>query len=275
MEIATWLDNEPAYLGETWTQALEPRKQEEASFHDSYREGHQDETDRESHNKRWYEAVLPIHRYLEERIAANAPGKVVLDYACGSGGMTLLFAKHGATLSVGIDISETSVRSATENARRQSSHNVRFLQRDCESTGLPSNTFDTVLCSGMLHHLDLSRAFPELHRILKPNGRVLCFEALDHNPFIKLYRKRTPQLRTAWEAEHILSMNDVKYARKWFRVENVRYFFVTAPLATLLPRGKPRAIGLKACHAIDLVLTKIPFLRLWSWQFAFELVKTQ
>ena len=44
------------------------------------------------------------------------------------------------------------------------------------------------MCCGMLHHLDLSYAFPELRRILSLEGKILAIEALDYNPIIKLYR---------------------------------------------------------------------------------------
>lgn len=253
---------EPQLLGDEWVRTLEPRKQEEASFHDSERGVH-----KVSPNAHWYGAAKPVAEYIERWISEKAPGKTVLDYACGSGPMSLKFAKAGASSVVGIDISEVSVRMATQAAHGLS--NARFLQRDCEDTGLPSNTFDLILCSGMLHHLDLTRAFPELYRLLKPGGRVLCVEALNYNPAIKLYRKMTPQLRTAWETEHILSMKDVRFAEQWFRVERMKFFCMVSPLATLIRSERLMQVG----QAVDSVLTRIPLLRLWSWQFTFELVK--
>jgi SAM-dependent methyltransferase len=150
---------------------------------------------------------------------------------------------------------------------------TRFLQRDCEDTGFPDRTFDAILCSGMLHHLDLARAFPELHRILKPGGRILCVEALSYNPFIQLYRNRTPELRTGWEKEHILGLKDVRLARRWFTVEHLRTHLMAAPLATFLPKGALRQAGLGVGHAVDQVLTRIPGFRWWAWQFTFELVR--
>jgi hypothetical protein len=125
----------------------------------------------------------------------------------------------------------------------------------------------------MLHHLDLTRAFPELARIMRPGGRVLCVEALAYNPVIQLYRNRTPELRTAWEKEHILSMREVKFAQQWFDVAKVKFFLMSAPLATFLPAGPVRRAGIAIAHAVDEVVTRIPGLQLWSWQFAFELVK--
>jgi SAM-dependent methyltransferase len=127
----------------------------------------------------------------------------------------------------------------------------------------------------MLHHLDLTRAFPELARIMRPGGRVLCVEALAYNPVIQLYRNRTPELRTAWEKDHILSMKEVKFAKQWFNVENVKFFLMSSPLATYLPAGPIRQAGIALAHGVDAIATLIPGLQLWSWQFAFELVKPE
>jgi SAM-dependent methyltransferase len=270
--LAAQLTDQPQFLGNRWLAGLEERKQEEAEFHDTERSGERElEVGHVAGNAHWYGAAKPVTDYIERWIKDNAPGKDVLDYACGSGPMALRFAKAGASFVVGIDISEVSVRNAEHAAIGLS--NVRFLQRDCEATGLPDNAFDLILCSGMLHHLDLTRAFPELHRILKPGGRIFCGEALNYNPAIKLYRRLTPELRTGWEAEHILSMKDIRYAQKWFTVEGMHFFCMASPLATLLPLGKARDVALSLGHAIDKVLTRTPLVQLWSWQFTFELVK--
>lgn len=275
--LRAWLDAQPAVHGDAWLDGLGARKGEEARFHDEDREGHRDEESPESSpNRRFYEAASVIRERYAAWMRQRARNAVFLDYACGNGSETIAAARAGASLAVGIDISEVSVRNATESAARAGvATSTRFLQRDCEDTGFPDGSFDAILCSGMLHHLDLSRAFPELHRILAPGGRILCQEALAYNPVIQLYRNRTPELRTAWEKEHILGMKDVRAATQWFRVENLRFFLLAAPLATLLPAGPLRRAGLAVGHAIDAVLTRIPGLRLWSWQFSFELVKPE
>ena len=41
--------------------------------------------------------------------------------------------------------------------------------------------------------------FRSLHRVLRPGGRALFAEPLASNPFIRLYRRLTPQYRTADE----------------------------------------------------------------------------
>lgn len=274
-QLRDWLDSQLPVHGDAWLDNLGERKVEEARFHDDDRAGHRDEESPEnSPNRRFYEAASPIRDHYANWMQRRARSAIFLDYACGNGSQTIAAVRAGASLAVGIDISEVSVRNATESAAIAGvSERTHFLQRDCEDTGFPDNTFDAILCSGMLHHLDLTRAFPELHRILAPGGRILCQEALSYNPLIQLYRNRTPELRTAWEKEHILGMKDVRFATQWFPVENLRFFLMAAPLATLLPAGFLRRAGLAAGHALDVVLTRVPGLRLWSWQFSFELAK--
>ena len=112
--------------------------------------------------------------------------------------------------------------------------NVEFFQADAEDTKLPDNSIDTIICSGMLHHLDLSFAFPELRRILKPGGKILAIEALDYNPLIKIYRMMTPDMRTEWEKAHILSLKDVDFASRFFKINSIKYWHITAYIGVKL-----------------------------------------
>lgn len=124
---------------------------------------------------------------------------------------------------------------------------------------------DVIICSGMLHHLDLSFAFPELARILAADGRLLAVEALDYNPLIKLYRNLTPDMRTEWEKAHILSLKDVRLAQEFFRLGEVRYWHILS-----IAGGKVPAL-LPMLNAIDRVVTRIPGIQLLAWIFTFEL----
>lgn len=276
--LREWVDEQPIAQGVEWLRQLEERKVEEIEFHNDYRAGHANEQHGSSSNHRFYEAATVVANYGDAwlRRWAGVPPATFLDFACGDGMISIQAAKAGSELVVGIDISEVSVRNAAENAAVAGvSDRTRFLQRDCEDTGLPADAFSAAICSGMLHHLDLTRAFPELARIMRPGGRVLCVEALAYNPVIQLYRNRTPQLRTNWEKKHILGMRELRFAQRWFSVKNVRFFLMASPLATFLPAGPLRRGGLRIAHAIDAVATRVPGLQLWSWQFAFELVKPE
>ena len=99
---------------------------------------------------------------------------------------------------------------------------------DAERLAFQDRSFDVIVVNGVLHHLELREAYVELARVLKKNGRIMCIEALAHNPLINLYRRKTPHLRTEWEVDHILRMRDIEIARKYFGKVRVRFFHLAS-----------------------------------------------
>jgi len=263
-----------------WTESLPQRKLAELKFHDRARtrKGSGDSgvvgEVQPASNAIFYSTAGKSQGYATDWIENNSPGKIFLDYACGDGGNAILAARSGADLSVGIDLSRVSV----DNARRIAGSvgvagNTVFVQGDCENTGLPDSSFDVAVCSGMLHHLDLDKALPELARIIKPGGVCLCVEALAYNPFIQLYRILTPHLRTDWEKGHILKLSDLRRAGKYFEVREVRYWHIASVLVSPLKRSRYFNPLLSAANWIDSFLTRIWPIRMMAWVFTFVLRK--
>jgi len=175
----------------------------------------------------------------------------------------------------GIDISPVSI----ENGIKQANHRgvgdkVKFQVMDAEATDFDNNYFDFAVVNGVLHHLDLKKAYYELSRILKTNGKVICTEALRHNIFIHLYRKMTPHLRSAWEVEHILGKKEIEMATYYFeRVEVVKFFHLASIGA--VPFRNLSVFGhiLRSLQAVDSVLFRLPFLKWQAWMVVFVLSK--
>jgi ubiquinone/menaquinone biosynthesis C-methylase UbiE len=263
---------------EEWMSQLEDRKRKELEFHDKHRETpedqlteHTDEYERLYGNKKYYKMVQRSREYTIQWLKDNVEGKVFLDYCCGNGENAILAAKYGAKMAVGFDLSRVSVDNATKEAEKAGvSANTRFIQSDAENTGLPDNCVDTVICSGVLHHVDLSYAFPELRRIMTVGGKALAVEALDINPAIKLYRMMTPAMRTDWEKRHILNMKDIKFAKRFFDVTEMDFWHITSILGPHV--GKT---GASALDSLDKLLEKVPLVQLMAWIFTFELQKRE
>ncbi|MGA8220678.1 MAG: class I SAM-dependent methyltransferase [Candidatus Acidiferrales bacterium] len=226
-------------------------------------------------NYKWYATTEVSMDYRDRWLAEHVPGKVFLDYACGNGAETIKAARMGAAVAIGIDVSNVSVGNGAAAASREGfDDRCVFIEGDCENTGLPANSVDVILCSYMLHHLDLTHAYPELHRVLKPGGCILGSEALNYNPLIRLYRKLTPELRTEWEKEHILSLKDVRAAKQYFNVGDIRYWHLTSVFGVFV-RGIPpvfRAV-MPVLNGLDRFLLAVPGVQLMAWQFSFELFK--
>lgn len=261
---------------EFWLSGLCSRKIKELEFHDRDRDpefikktlSDSDTFDKFYGNKKYYQATKRSSEYVQSWIKSNAsPDSVFLDYACGNGANALNAAKCGVGLSLGLDISSVSIANARKSATDMGIDNVMFFQADAENTQLPDSSIDLIICSGMLHHLDLSFAFPELRRILKPGGRLLAVEALDYNPAIKMYRKLTPDMRTEWEKAHILDLRDVDFASRFFNVISIRYWHVTGYIGGKIP------LLMSFFNGLDTFLERIPYVQRWSWIFTFELQK--
>lgn len=272
-QLLECLDEIDRISSEQWLASLTPRGKAELDFHNLHREpsrpqaASEDTYEKFYGNKKYYSTVQRSLDYTKNWIALHSPGKVVLDYACGNGQLAIQAAQAGAQLAIGLDISDVSIRNAQAEAARIGVPNVRFVQSNAEATRLPDESVDVVLCSGMLHHLDLSYAFPELRRIMKVGGKILAIEALDYNPAIKLYRHLTPQMRTDWEKAHILDWRDLRFAERFFEIGDVKYWHVLGYAG-----GKFPAL-LDTLSKIDTVLERIPLVQLMAWIWTFELVK--
>lgn len=249
----------------------EPRKEKERDLHDHLR-GNWANDPRYNSNKKFYSISQPNQDFVKTWLAERCRGTRVLDFCCGNGGYAIWLAEAGAH-AYGIDISSVSIESARKQAgQKDLSARAEFLVMDAEATAFPSNYFDFIVVSGVLHHLDLAKAYGELARILKLEGEIICIEALRHNLLIHFYRKMTPHLRSAWELEHILGKKEIQVARQYFGKVNVAKFFHLATIAAVPFRNLPFfALMRRTLEAVDSVLLHLPLLKWQAWMAVFVL----
>ena len=215
--------------------------------------------------RKWYEAGNSANEWLTNWVVENAAGKRLLDYGCGNGVQSVRCAQAGAFVT-GIDISPVSIEKAKQTAD-DAQVEIDFQVMDAEFTSFDDNTFDIVFVSGVLHHVNLENAYPEIARILTDNGMAIASEALGHNPLINLYRKRTPYLRSP--DEQPLRFRDVDLAEQWFGKVEKRYFNLAVLFAAPLwktPLMKPLVSLLEP---IDKLLLKLPGIRRMAWIVGF------
>lgn len=117
-----------------------------------------------------------------------APGKKALEIGCGTGIFTSILAGTGAEITA-VDLSPDLAKRARSQV---SSPNVKFLVMNVEKLDFPSDSFDCVYGSSVLHHLDLAKALPEMLRVLKPGGVLVFTEPNMLNPQIFLQKNVKP-----------------------------------------------------------------------------------
>ena len=99
----------------------------------------------------------------------------VLDLACGTGDLALLASAAGADVTA-VDITPRMIALARVKARDRGAR-VRFLVGDMTSLPLPDACVDVVTTGyGLRNVPDLDAALREIHRVLKPGGRLLSLD---------------------------------------------------------------------------------------------------
>lgn len=94
--------------------------------------------------------------------AAQCAAGRLLDVGCGAKPYAPLFAAK-VDSHVGLDLATSPHDQSTVD-----------IYADAASLPFADNSFDTVLCTEVLEHLpEPCRAIDELHRVLKPNGRII------------------------------------------------------------------------------------------------------
>jgi len=104
-----------------------------------------------------------LEKFLFSRASQEPPS--VLDIGCATGALLDYLRSRGWRVT-GVEISP-----AAQYAQKERSLDVRNLP--LEECGFPDNSFDIVLASHLIEHLNAPRSFlTETHRVLKDGGRV-------------------------------------------------------------------------------------------------------
>ena len=104
-----------------------------------------------------------------------ARGTTVVDYACGPGRYTPYLARavgpEGKVYAV--DNQPLAIEMVREKASHAALANIEVVLVDAFDTGIPESSVDLVVFLDALHHIPQRRSlFEELHRMLKPEGRI-------------------------------------------------------------------------------------------------------
>ncbi|WP_404419657.1 class I SAM-dependent methyltransferase [Marinospirillum sp.] len=117
--------------------------------------------------------------------AGFQPGQKVLDLGCGTGGSSrLLEAEYGVQV-VGVDITPPFIQVARWLSQATGlDARSEFICCDAQQLPLEDQQFDAVWSQHTLMNLpDLQQGLQEIHRVLKPGGRLLLHEVFQgENP---------------------------------------------------------------------------------------------
>lgn len=207
-------------------------------------------------------------------LLGDLQGKHVLDLGCGDGANAVRLARAGAHVTA-IDLSLGMV-SATRRRVEQAglAAAVDAQQMSAEHLGFADRSFDAILGHSVLHHTDLRITRREVHRLLRPGGKAVFLEPLDHNPLLNLFRKLTPWRRTPTEKP--LSYDEIRFFGEPFSQLQHHEFYLLALAAFACIPLNSRALFQLALDILvpldDLIFARWPSLRRYAWAVVLELL---
>jgi ubiquinone/menaquinone biosynthesis C-methylase UbiE len=257
------------------TQDLTERQKTEKEFFDRYFSQHATVSwdslnmlkgERRPWNENWFALQCVLDKGVE--------GKSILDLGCGRGVRTHLFAKAGASRSVGCDISKAAIQIAnTIRETAPEKDRIELYEMTAEQLSFGDGTFDIVFGENILHHAVVASAIRETRRVLKKGGYAVFCEWVKRPLFDKIrnmkivkeifphggFQKQSERYVT--EHEKKLTQDDLKCIRDSFAtiVVHKRYLFTRIPIymhaSTLQPFFE------KADYTL---LRTVPFLQRWA-----------
>jgi demethylmenaquinone methyltransferase/2-methoxy-6-polyprenyl-1,4-benzoquinol methylase len=113
-------------------------------------------------------------------VPAAAGGKLILDVAAGTAGVSIQIARRTAATVIGVDLTEQMLRQGHRNvAAAGQSARVSLVAGRAERLPFPDASFDALTFTYLLRYVDDPQAtLAELARVVKPGGLVASLEFL-------------------------------------------------------------------------------------------------
>jgi SAM-dependent methyltransferase len=125
----------------------------------------------------WTKSAPLVDRFIIAQVGTSISSLRILDVGCATGRFLERLAEAGATQLFGIDLAPRILEVAAEKLSKTGiMADLRVADaEDC----LPwdDRCFDIITLIGVLHHFFRPKdALSEIHRVLRPGGRVLVFD---------------------------------------------------------------------------------------------------
>ncbi|MDQ5835510.1 MAG: methyltransferase domain-containing protein [Acidobacteriota bacterium] len=202
----------------------------------------------------------------------SSEGQRLLDFGCGAGTNSLIFAKIGYEV-FGFDLSPSNISIAERLAQKYGvAERTHFSVSAAESLDYEDEFFDVIAGVDILHHVNIGESLAECARVLKPGGlavfhepvRAPVFDALRETRFgTWLAPKEASLNRHVTADERKLSDDDLALARRLYPDSSVEHFLLLSRLDRFI--RNPESKEPSRLERIDFSLFRaLPFLKRYA-----------
>jgi arsenite methyltransferase len=121
------------------------------------------------------------------------PGEFVLDVGSGAGTDSLVAAQMVAPQGrvTGVDMTPEMLAKARAAAVEMGATNVEFIEGEAERLPFEDESFDVLISNGVIDLApDKDAVFSEVHRVLRPGGRIQIADVTIQNPVSEEGRRK-------------------------------------------------------------------------------------
>lgn len=187
---------------------------------------------------RWH--VRSIMEVIYQLVESTNP-KAVLDAGCGEGFVSQYLAMRNGSMSItGVDVQPQAIEFAEKNF----GETVNYRLGSLYALPFSDNSFDTVVCSQVLEHLDdVETAMAELKRV----ARRFVVITVPREPYFKLVNDFARAIRFSddpghvnfWTSSDFQKFMGVHFKQPRFVRKHVIYQFSVAPVDSINESFKP------------------------------------
>lgn len=168
---------------------------------------HADDDSKKNEVRKMFDNIAPSYDFLNHFLSARQdirwrkkairtvrakPGDKIIDVATGTGDMAINLARtYSETQIHGVDIAPRMLEFARKKtAGKGLQDRIVYSEADSENLPMPDNSFNhATVAFGVRNFENLEQGIREIHRVLKPGGRIVVLEFTKPRifPFKQLY----------------------------------------------------------------------------------------